>query len=75
MLWHPRWGTGSCQTPFPGVRGVPLTPGYPLRHRWWKNVQEHWEDAQKESSRKYTPPMGRDDMVSDEQAAIAALFG
>ena len=31
--------------------------------------------SQSESSRKYTPPMGRDDRMSDELAAIAALFG
>ena len=31
--------------------------------------------AQSESSKKYTPPTGSDDMISDEQAAIAALFG
>ena len=30
--------------------------------------------AQSESSKKYTPPTGSDDMISDEQAAIAALF-
>jgi len=30
--------------------------------------------AQRESSRKHTPSTGRDDRMSDEQAAIAALF-
>jgi len=31
--------------------------------------------SKSESSEKYTPTMGRDDMVSDEQAVITALFG
>jgi len=31
--------------------------------------------AQRESSRKHTPSTGRDDRMSDELAAIAALFG
>ena len=31
--------------------------------------------SQTESSKKYTPPIDRDDRMSDEQAAIAALFG